>query len=36
MFTDVQLYSSNVAATIAMGVNDPTPAILGNGAAIIP
>ena len=24
----------NVAATFAMGVNDPTPAISGNGAAI--
>ena len=27
---------NNVAATFAMSVNDPTPAISGNGAAIIP
>jgi hypothetical protein len=26
----------NVAATFAMGVNDPPPAISGNGAAIAP
>jgi hypothetical protein len=26
----------NVAATFAMGVNHPTPAISGNGAAITP
>jgi hypothetical protein len=26
----------NVAATFAMSVNDPTPPILGNGAAITP
>jgi hypothetical protein len=26
----------NVAATFAMGVNDPKPAISGNGAAIAP
>ena len=26
----------NIAATFAMGVNDPTPAISGNGAAIAP
>jgi hypothetical protein len=27
---------NNVAATFAMSVNDPTPAISGNGAAIVP
>jgi hypothetical protein len=26
----------NVAATLAMGINDPTPTISGNGAAITP